>query len=238
MIVAEADWRTGGLGATRTAASTRPSPTTWTAAGAGSSGGRLLIHLLPQPSCGAAALAFFAHRADGVAWIHRLLTATSTRPARYGCFGLHEWAMVYRTEPDQFRHPGLPLRLSPGKIADVVERGVRCSHFDAYRFFTPAARPLNLTVLDRAQQVDHDQPGCLHVGMDLFTWAGKLGPAAESELGMGCFALARDLRRVDMRASPYDVTSLELVRSRSRHRQDAPRTSRPSPVRRASVPAH
>jgi len=137
-----------------------------------------------------------------VAWIHRLLTATGTRPARYGCFGLHEWAMVYRTEPDQVRHPGLPLRLSPGKIADVVERGVRCSHFDAYRFFTPAARPLNLTVLDRAQQVDHDQPGCLHVGMDLYTWAGKLGPAAESELGMGCFALARDLRRVDMRASP------------------------------------
>ncbi|MBX6722544.1 MAG: 3-methyladenine DNA glycosylase, partial [Dactylosporangium sp.] len=86
--------------------------------------------------------AVLAKRRDSVAWIRNLLVATAGRPAQVGCFGLHEWAMVYRT--DEIRHSQVPLRLSPAAIAAVVEeRGVRCTHFDAYRFFTPAARPLN-----------------------------------------------------------------------------------------------
>ena len=44
--------------------------------------------------------------------------------------------------------------------------------------------------------------------MDLYKWATKLTPAVSSELVMNCFDLARDLRRLDMRASPYDVTVL------------------------------
>ncbi|MFX7763947.1 3-methyladenine DNA glycosylase, partial [Acinetobacter baumannii] len=37
-----------------------------------------------------------------------LLRATAARPAQFGCFGLHEWAMAYRTE--DVRH-AVPLRL-------------------------------------------------------------------------------------------------------------------------------
>ncbi|MGW6129647.1 hypothetical protein ACWFNE_06440 [Cellulomonas sp. NPDC055163] len=43
---------------------------------------------------------------------------------------------------------------------------------------------------------------------DLFKWASKLGPAAPGELVLDCFELARDVRTLDMQASPYDVTSL------------------------------
>ena len=39
-----------------------------------------------------------------------LLSATAGRPANFGCFGLHEWAMVYR-EPDGEHRHALPLRL-------------------------------------------------------------------------------------------------------------------------------
>ena len=152
----------------------------------------------------------FGHRVDGIAWLHRMLQATADRPASFGCFGRHEWAMVYRADHDQVRHPGLPLRVTSRQIAAVVEDGVHCTHFDAFRFFTPAARPLNAVELTPIDRLDHDQPGCLHVGMDLYKWAGKLGPAVCSELVMDCFELARDIRRVDMRASPYDVGSLGL----------------------------
>jgi hypothetical protein len=40
-----------------------------------------------------------------------LLDATANRPAHLGCFGLHEWAMVYRAAPGDLRHCGVPLRL-------------------------------------------------------------------------------------------------------------------------------
>ena len=43
--------------------------------------------------------------------VRRLLVATASRPASYGCFGLHEWAMVYRQPADQVRHAGHRLRL-------------------------------------------------------------------------------------------------------------------------------
>ena len=36
-------------------------------------------------------------------------------------------------------------------------------------------------------------------------WAGKLGPAVPGELALDCFELARDIRVLDMRASPYDL---------------------------------
>ena len=39
------------------------------------------------------------------------VTATHARPAQLGCFGLHEWAMVYRQSPDEVRHAAWPLRL-------------------------------------------------------------------------------------------------------------------------------
>jgi hypothetical protein len=54
------------------------------------------------------------------------------------------------------------------------------------------------------------QPGCLHAAMDLYKWALKLGPAVPGDLLLDAFALAREIRVVDMQASPYDVTAYGL----------------------------
>jgi hypothetical protein len=85
---------------------------------------------------------------------------------------------------------------------------VRCSHFDAYRFFTEPARPLNSLHPSRSSQVDLEQPGCLHATMDLYKWSYKLAPLVSSSLVAGCFELARDVRLLDMQASPYDLAAL------------------------------
>jgi hypothetical protein len=149
--------------------------------------------------------ALLADRADTVRFVHDLLAATAARPAFTGCFGLHEWAMVYRG--DERRH-ALPLRLGRAGTDAVVEgTPLRCTHFDAYRFFTPAAAPRNRLRPSRATQVDLEQPGCLHASMDLHKWSLKLGPAVPGDLALDCFALARELRELDMRASPYDLSS-------------------------------
>ncbi|GIF78452.1 3-methyladenine DNA glycosylase [Asanoa siamensis] len=150
-----------------------------------------------------------ARRADSIAWIRTLLASTATRPAQLGCFGMHEWAMVYRQTQAEVRHDSWPLRLSPARTAAVVEeRGVRCSHFDAFRFFTAPARPLNVLTPTRERQHELEQPGCLHANMDLYKWAYKLSPLVPGELVADCFALARDIRTLDMRASPYDLAAL------------------------------
>jgi hypothetical protein len=141
-----------------------------------------------------------------VRWVHDLLTATASRPGHFGCFGLHEWAMVYRTPVEQLRHPDWPLRLGADGVAALVEeRGVRCGHVDAFRFFSPAARPLNRLQPTRADQQALEQPGCLHANMDLYKWAYKLLPALPSELVMDCFELSWQIRAMDMQASPYDL---------------------------------
>lgn len=102
-----------------------------------------------------------------------------------------------------------PLRLGRDGTDRVVEsHQLKCSHFDAYRFFTPAAAPLNLTVLDRESQAEHDQPGCLHVAMDLYKWAAKMGPVVPGDLLLDAFELAAEARRLDMEASPYDCRGL------------------------------
>jgi hypothetical protein len=153
--------------------------------------------------------AVVARRGGSFRHIHELLRATARRPPQLGCFGLHEWAMVYRQRQAEVRHSAWPLRLPPDRIADVVEqRGLRCSHFDAYRFFTAAARPLNVITPTRQSQPDDEQPGCLHTNMDLYKWAYKLIPLVGSDLLADCFALAKEIRELDMRASPYDLTDL------------------------------
>jgi hypothetical protein len=148
-------------------------------------------------------------RRDSLAWIRELLARTATRAPQLGCFGLHEWAMVYEQTQEEVRHNAWPLRLSPARTAAVVaERGVRCSHFDAYRFFTAPARPLNALAPSRERQHELEQPGCLHANMDLYKWSYKLSPLVPSELVADCFALAREVRALDMRASPYDLADL------------------------------
>ncbi|WP_200809073.1 3-methyladenine DNA glycosylase [Demequina sp. NBRC 110051] len=156
------------------------------------------------------AAAFAAARGDAVAHIRRLLAATAGRKPLLGCFGMHEWAMVYRADDDR-RH-SLPLRLGQdGTDAAVDANPLVCSHIDAFRFFTPPAVPLNAHQLTRDSQVAMEQPGCLHATMDLYKWAYKLGPATPGDLLLDCFELARDVRYVDMQASPYDVSSYGLA---------------------------
>ena len=153
--------------------------------------------------------AVLARRGDSVRWIRDLLVATQSHPAQFGCFGLHEWAMVYRQPEDEIRHQGWPLRLGAAGTAAIVERNrIRCSHFDAYRFFTAPARPLNVLAPTRDTQVDLEQPGCLHANMDVYRWAYKLSPLVPSELVADCFDLAAEIRALDMRASPYDLAGL------------------------------
>ena len=121
------------------------------------------------------------------------------------------------------RHAQWPLRIRHKEIADLVESlGPRCTHYDAFRFFTPAARPLNRYQPTRATAAALEQPGCLHANMDLYKWAFKLSPFTASELLADCFELARDIRALDMRASPYDFTPWDISRSESRAQMDAP----------------
>lgn len=155
--------------------------------------------------------AYLDARGQTVRFVHELLTRTAQRPAQLGCFALHEWAMVYRLPADEVRHGGLGLRLTSWETDAVVEaNALRCSHFDAFRFFTEPARPLNAVQPTRERQVELDQPGCLHATMDLFKWAMKLAPGIPSELVGDTLELAFALRRLDMRASPYDVARLGL----------------------------
>ena len=45
--------------------------------------------------------------------------------------------------------------------------------------------------------------------MDLYKWAYKLVPVVDSDLLADCFDLAWDIRRLDMEASPYDLTGVD-----------------------------
>ena len=142
--------------------------------------------------------------------VHALLTATASRQANFGCFGMHEWAMVYRQTAPDTRHPW-PLRLGHDGTDEVVEaHRIAGSHFDAFRYFTDDARPLNTLSPASHNRPAFEQPGCLHAGMDLYKHAFRLTPLVPSELVADCFELARDIRVLDMRAAPYDLSDLGL----------------------------
>jgi hypothetical protein len=156
-----------------------------------------------------AATALPAKRARLVRDTLALLQATAARRPVFSCHGMHEWAMVYRTRPEEIRHPGWSLRLTPGEVDAVVESApLRCTHFDAFRFFTGPARPLNVLTPSRAAMPQLEQGGCLHTNMDLYKHAYRLSPLMPSELVADCFELAREIRELDMRASPYDLGAL------------------------------
>jgi hypothetical protein len=156
--------------------------------------------------------AFSAERQELVAWLRNLLRTMQARPPFFGCHGMHEWAMVYRQAPLEKRHPQLPLRLGPADLERFVAAGtLHCTHFDAFRFFTPEAQPLNRLRPTRQTVPAHEQRGCLHANMDLYKWAFKLAPFTASELIADCFALAREIREVDMRASPYDLRAIGVT---------------------------
>lgn len=144
-------------------------------------------------------------------WIVQLCENVMGKPARLNCHGLHEWAMVYRQSAEEIRHNACALRMPPDELARFVEsQPICCTHYDAYRFFTPAARPLNMLqpVLDTRQEME--QPGCLHANMDLYKWAYKLWPWIGSDLVADAFEVAVAGREMDMRASPYNLAEYGL----------------------------
>ena len=161
---------------------------------------------------GAVTAAYVRSQRPLVESVHRLLAATAARPAHFGCFGLHEWAMVHGASQATggTRH-AWPLRLGQAGTDTVVEsHRIACSHFDAYRFFTDTARPLNTLRPQADDRPAFEQPACLHAGMDLYKHGFRLTPMVASELVADCFELARDIRVLDMRAAPYDLTDLGL----------------------------
>ncbi|MEH0109425.1 3-methyladenine DNA glycosylase [Tersicoccus sp. MR15.9] len=165
-----------------------------------------------EPAVTADVEGFLARRSATVAFAARLLASTASRPGQFGCFGLHEWAMVYRQGADDRRHEQLPLRLGAEGTDAVVEgHRLRCTHIDAFRFFTPEATGRNELTPTRERQPDLEQPGCLHATMDLYKWAFSLLPLMPSELVLTALDLASDVREVDMRASPYDLTAHGLA---------------------------
>ena len=141
----------------------------------------------------------------------KLLNNLKNKNPFMNCFGLHEWAMLYSsTSSPVIKKQNLPLRLSEKSIRKVVDSSfLHCTHFDAYRFFTNDSKPLNKTIPTptRDLQFELDQPGCIHVNMDLFKWAFKIFPFITSELLIDCLELALKARELDMRASPYDLTN-------------------------------
>ena len=136
-----------------------------------------------------------------------LLENTQGRKAVHSCFGMHEWAMVY-TGADVRHRETAPLRLSQEEIDAVVSsRPLVCTHFDAFRFFSPQAQPFNKHQPNLHDRPKLEQPGCIHANMDLYKWASKSMPWVCSELVWKCFQLALKARAIDMRASPYDLSN-------------------------------
>ena len=141
-----------------------------------------------------------------------VMRRTMTRPPHLNCYGLHEWAMLYQPAGSRCglsRYQSLPLRVSQEALNTVVESvPIACTHFDAYRFFTKPAVPLNTIrpVPSRETQLLLEQPGCVHASMDLFRYSLKLWPWLPSELLADSLEVALASRALDMRASPYDVS--------------------------------
>lgn len=153
------------------------------------------------------ASSFPHHRIDSLRWVLDLLRRTALRSPHFACHGLHEWAMVF--DPADIRHTQLPLRLPHREIVNLVRsRGTSCTHFDAFRFFSAAARSGNVRQLTAPDRPLQEQPGCLHANMDLYKWSAKFHPWIPSELLADSFLLAWEIRILDMRASPYDLSSL------------------------------
>ena len=143
-----------------------------------------------------------------IRWIRDFLVETGARTPQFGCFGMHEWAMVYRGDGVRHREE-VPLRMSQESIDRFVEsRPITCTHFDAFRFFTSDARPLNRVQPSPQNRDELEQPGCIHANMDLYKRAYRSMPWIGSELLWETFQLALRLRSLDMRASPYDLRSL------------------------------
>jgi len=145
-------------------------------------------------------------RRSSIKWMITLLVNTQDRSPIYGCYGMHEWAMVYKGIDVRHKET-TPLRLTQEQTDAFVEsRPITCSHFDAFRFFTPEAQPFNKLQPNKNAREEFEQPGCVHANMDLYKWAYKCMPWVGSDFLWKTFLLALKMRELDMRAAPYDIT--------------------------------
>lgn len=150
---------------------------------------------------------FPSNRVGTLHWIYRLFRGITSRQPRFNCCGMHEWAMVYKT--GEIRHAQFPLRMGQADINGFVESmPLQCTHFDAFRFFTEPAKPMNAIEPSRQSFPQNEQPGCLHTNMDLYKWSYKLYPWIPSDIMMDAFLLALKARELDMRAGPYDLSGI------------------------------
>jgi hypothetical protein len=117
-------------------------------------------------------------------------------------------AIVNLEKPLDKHQDTVPLRVSQEVIDDIVEGiGLHCTHYDAFRFFHPRAQPFNdINPLKRDTQHEHEQSACIHASMDLFKYTYQLYPYVDSELLIESILLALASRKIDMLASPYDVS--------------------------------
>ena len=78
----------------------------------------------------------------------QILKSSSQRQPLFSCYGLHEWAMLYKN--NEKHQNALDTRLSQEQIDAVVENNpLRCTHYDAFRFFAKDAQGLNRLPLTR-----------------------------------------------------------------------------------------
>lgn len=71
----------------------------------------------------------------------------------------------------------------------------------------PSPRHANKAILSRECQPQFEQPACIHANMDLFKYAYTLYPLIPSSLLQQALILAIKARKIDMLASPYDVSA-------------------------------
>jgi hypothetical protein len=157
---------------------------------------------------------FLHKKASSFTWYKSILQTTLANEAVLHCYGLHEWAMQYHPEgapapPSGKYQSHLPLRASREVINSTVERkGLRCTHVDALRFFAPSAGHLNFhgASLERTDQLDLEQPGCVHAHMDLLKIALRVKPYCDPALLVDILGIALEARSLDVGASPYDCS--------------------------------
>jgi hypothetical protein len=187
-------------------------------------------------------------------WYRSILTSTLQAEPILHCHGLHEWAMQYYPEgspppPSGKYQSHMSLRVSREVINQAVERrGVSCTHIDALRFFAPAAGPLNHhgSSLERTDQLRLEQPACVHAHMDLLKIALKLRPFCDALLIQRVLEVALESRRLDVAASPYDVTDygvdvipIETKKGRAEYRaQQTELMAKAEPIRRDLLRAY
>jgi hypothetical protein len=125
--------------------------------GGGSADGRLPMRYFERLADGSggfySASCLSAKRVKALRWVRNFLAASGSRAPHFNCFGLHEWAMLFHPpngSGEVSRHQDLPLRVNMSQLNAVVESvPMACTHFDAFRFFSPEARPLNSKMLTR-----------------------------------------------------------------------------------------